>query len=94
LSLQIKWTRHAKQRALERDINEKDVAFVINNSVETIYDDRRENYKSFALVNHSLTNQQTYLMVVPSKFNTQVSIISVMWQTAGGLQRNGFSKVR
>jgi hypothetical protein len=64
LPFQVKWTRHAKQRALERDISEKDVAFVINNTVETIYDERRENYKSFALVNHSLTNQPAYLMVV------------------------------
>lgn len=61
MPFQVKWTRHAKQRALERDISEKDVAFVINNTVETIYDERRENYKSFALVNHPLTNQPAYL---------------------------------
>jgi uncharacterized DUF497 family protein len=95
LSHRIKWTRHATQRALERDISKKDVAFIVNNSVETIFDDERENYKSFALVNHPLTNQLAYLMVVhSSKFNTQVSIISAMWQTVGGLQRNGFSKIR
>ena len=94
MAFKVKWTRHAKQRALERDISEKDVAFVVNNPIETIYDDGRENYKSVALVNHQLTNQPAYLMVVHSKFNTRVSIISVMWQTTGGLQRNGFSKIR
>jgi hypothetical protein len=94
LSYKIKWTKHAKERAIERDIHEKDVIFVINNPVETVYDERRENYKSFALVNHPLTNKTTYLMVVHSKFNTRVTIISVMWQTTGGLQRNGFNKIR
>ena len=94
MSYRIKWTKHAKERAIERDIHEKDVIFVINNPIETVYDERRENYKSFALVNHSLTNKATYLMVVHSKFNTRVTIISVMWQTTGGLQRNGFNKIR
>jgi hypothetical protein len=90
----IKWTRHGRERALERNINEKLVEFVINNPIETIYDDKRENYKSFALVNHPLTDNPTYLMIVhSSKFNTEVSIISAMWQTSGGLKRNGFSKV-
>jgi hypothetical protein len=28
-----------------------------------------------------------------SKFNTEVSIISVMWQTKGGLIRNGFDNI-
>ncbi len=94
MSYNIKWTKHAKERAMERDIREEDVIFVINNPVETVYDERRENYKSFALVNHPIANKTTYLMVVHSKFNTKVTIISVMWQTMGGLQRNGFNKIR
>lgn len=87
-------TKHAKERALERDINVKDIGFVVNNAVETVYDSERENYKSFALVNYTLTKEPAYLMVVPSKFNTQVAIMSVMWQTRGGLRKNGFNKVR
>jgi hypothetical protein len=82
-----------RQRVQERDINTKDIEYVINNASETVYDNKRENYKSFALVNHPLTNVPTYLMVVHSKFNTHVTIISVMWQTAGGLRKNDFNKV-
>jgi len=82
------------ERLLERDIDKKLVEFVIKNPIETFYDQKQQNYKSFALVNHPLTNSPTYLMIVHSnKFNTEVSIISAMWQTSGGLQRNGFSKV-
>lgn len=93
MTYRIKLTRHARQRALERDISYKDIEFVINNAVETVYDVERENYKSFALVNHPFTKQSSYLMVVHSKFNTQVTIISVMWQTSGGLRKNGFDKI-
>ena len=32
--------------------------------------------------------------VIPTRFNTVVTVIFVMWQTAGGLRRVGFSKVR
>lgn len=72
----------------------KDIEYVINNASETVYDDKRENYKSFALVDHPLSGRPAYLMIVHSKFNTHVTIISVMWQTVGGLRKNGFNKVR
>ena len=90
----IKWTSHGHQRALERDIDEKLVKIVLDNSIETVYDEKRQNYKSYALVPYPSTGQDTYLMVVhSSKFNTEVSIISVMWQTTGGLKRNGFNNI-
>ena len=89
----IKLTKYARQRSLERDIDIRDIEFVVNNAVEIIHDNERENYKSFALVNHPLTKEPAYLMVVHSKFNTHVTIISVMWQTKGGLRKNGFNKV-
>ena len=89
----IKWTHHGRQRALERDIDERLVELVLNNPLDTVYDQKRGNYKSYALVPYPTTGQHTYLMVVHSKFNTEVLIISVMWQTKGGLERNGFSNV-
>lgn len=90
----IKWTIHGRQRALERDIDEKLVKLVLDKSIETVYDERRQNYKSYALVPYPSTGQDTYLMVVHnSKFNTEVSIISAMWQTRGGLTRNGFNNI-
>jgi hypothetical protein len=61
LRYRIKLTRHARQRALERDISQNDIEFVVNNASDTVYDDERENYKSFALVNHPLTNKPAYL---------------------------------
>ena len=88
----IRWTQHARQRALERDVSEDLVKHVINNPKEVVYDSVRDNYKSYALVQHSRAHQMEYLMVVhTSKFNTEVSIISVMWTTKGGLRNNGFN---
>lgn len=57
------------------------------------YDNRRQNYKSYGLVPHPSTGQDTFLMVVHTKFNTEVLVISVMWQTQGGLRRNGFGNI-
>jgi hypothetical protein len=77
---------------LQRDIDEKLVQSVIDNPIETIYDITRDNYKSYALVPHPLTNNDAFLMVVHSdKTNIEILIISVMWQTRGGLRQNGSS---
>jgi hypothetical protein len=38
LRYKIKLTKHAKQRALERDINQNDIEFVVNNPSDTVYD--------------------------------------------------------
>jgi uncharacterized protein DUF4258 len=87
-------TRHARLRALERDIRFDMVRYVINNPIETFFDQARGNYKSFAIVKHPSTRQESYLMVIhDNKLNTPVNIISTMWQTTGGLKRIGFSKV-
>ena len=89
----VKLTKHASQRALERNITREKIAFVINNPIETIYDSERGNYKSFAQVRYPHKSQETYLMVIHTKLNTAVTVISTMWQTTGGLRRVGFSKV-
>jgi len=85
---------HARQRAMERDISEEMIESVINNPIETVFDDERQNFKSYALVRHPSTNNEAFLMVIHSSINTEVTIISTMWQTTGGLRRNGLDRIR
>lgn len=80
-------------RLLERDITREQIEGIINNPSETIYDKDSDNYKSYGMATHPHTLTLTYLMVVHSKFNTEVSIITAMWNTRGGLKNNGFSTV-
>ncbi|HKU33696.1 MAG TPA: DUF4258 domain-containing protein [Candidatus Nitrosotalea sp.] len=86
----IRMSQHASQRASERDITEDQVRAIINKPVETVYDADSDNYKSYGLAIHPFTKNDAYLMVVHSKFNTEVLIITVMWTTTGGLRTNGF----
>ncbi len=83
-------TQHASDRALDRDITEIQIETIINSPIETVYDADGENYISYGLSTHPFTQNQSYLMVVHSKFNTEVLIITVMWTTTGKLQTNGF----
>jgi hypothetical protein len=53
----IRWTRHGLERALERDVTEILVKYVINNPIDTIYDAVRENCKSYAQVRHPNSQQ-------------------------------------
>ncbi|MEW6044542.1 MAG: DUF4258 domain-containing protein [Thermoproteota archaeon] len=85
-------TKHAVERALERRVELQHIEFVINNPHETIYDIVRENYKSCGLISNSPFNEQPWLLVVHSKFNTAVLIITVMWIDKGGLRAYGFGK--
>jgi hypothetical protein len=89
----VKISKHANKRALERSISKKNIKTIINNPVETIYDSKRENYKSFGLALNSFTKTQEYLLIVHSKFNTHVTIITVMWMNKGGLKKIGFNKL-
>ena len=85
-------TKHGTERAIERRIEQKHIQDVINNPKETIFDSVRENYKSFGLISNPPFNEQPYLFIVHSKFNTVVSIITIMWMDKGGLRVHGFSK--
>ncbi len=86
-------SKHASKRALERSINKKNIKAIINNPIETIYDNKRGNYKSFAAALNPFTKTQEYLLIVHSKFNTHVTIITVMWINKGGLKKIGFNKL-
>lgn len=85
-------TKHGWQRALERYIEKQYIEYVLNNPSETIYDNVRENYKSFGIISNSPFYEQPYLLIVHNKFNTVVSIITIMWMDKGGLRAHGFSK--
>ncbi|NHI04512.1 hypothetical protein DYY67_2313 [Candidatus Nitrosotalea sp. TS] len=89
----IRLTRHARLRSQQRDISEKQIESIINSPIETVYDPREDNYKSYGLAIHPYTKNQAYLLIVHSKFNTAVWIISVMWTTKGILKRYGFSTI-
>ena len=85
-------SKHGIERALERHVEKQYIEFVLNNPEKTIYDDVRENYKSFGLISDPPFAEQPYLLIVHSKFNTVVLIITVMWMNKGGLKAHGFSK--
>ncbi len=90
----IKLTKHAIERYAQRDITKEQIKQVINNPIETIHDNVRKNYKSFALIEKPPFIGQPYLLVIhDGKFNTVVTVITVMWTDKGGLRANGFSKL-
>lgn len=91
--LRIKITKHCRQRAQERGIDIKDIEATINNPIETFYDKERDNYKSFGLAADPLIKEQPYIVLVHSKINSSVTIITAMWADKGALRAYGFSKL-
>ena len=92
MGIRIKITTHCRQRTQERDIDIKDIEKVINGPLETIYDKERQNYKSFGKSKNPLIKEQPYLVLIHSKINSSVTIITAMWADKGGLKAIGFSK--
>lgn len=92
MGIRIKLTTHCRQRTQERGIDIKDIEKVINDPVETSYDKERENYKSFGKGKNPLIKEQPYLVLIHSKINSSVTIITAMWADKGGLKAIGFSK--
>jgi len=90
--IKIKLTEHCKTRAFERNITTDNIRRIINNPIETFYDAERENYKSYGLGTNPPFKEQLYLMIIHSKINTSVTVITAMWMDKGGLKVNGFSK--
>ena len=70
----------------------KDIEKVINDPVETFYDRARQNYKSFGRGKNPFIKEQSYLVLIHSKINSSVTIITAMWADKGGLKAVGFSK--
>lgn len=86
-------TTHAYGRSFDRGINRKQIESVLKNPIETVYDKERKNYKSFGMPTNPLIKEQPYLLIVHSKFNSSVKVITVMWKGKGGLKEHGFSKL-
>lgn len=92
-NFRINWTRHVRQRAVERGIKLDQIYEVLLNPIETIFDREQRNYKSYGMPSNPLIKEQPYLMIVHSKFNTVVTVITAMWKDKGGLKQDGFSKI-
>jgi len=92
MGIHIKLTTHCRQRTQERGIDNIDIEKVINDPVETFYDKERENYKSFGRGKNPSIKEQPYLVLIHSKINSSVTIITAMWADKGGLKAIGFSK--
>jgi hypothetical protein len=77
----------------QRGVTEEDVLQVINNpaSEETIYDPIRKKWKSYSRIINHYSNVEKYLIVVHSKYNSDINIITVIWTDRGGLRFHGFS---
>lgn len=91
--IRIILTKHCKTRAFERYVTTLEISKLINNPTQTIYDDERQNYKSYTKSENSPYKDQPYLVAIHNKINTSVKIITVMWTDRGGLKIIGFSKI-
>jgi len=84
-------TDHALDRAHQRGIRQSDIANIINNPIETIYDEYTERYKSYGRAIDPYTKEPVYVIIVHTAFNTNVKIITVMAvNSKGGLKAHGF----
>lgn len=85
-------TDHAFDMAVQRGIQQSDIANIINNPMETIYDRHTERYKSYGKSIDPYTKEGVYVIVIHTAFNRNVNIITVMAvNSKGGLKAHGFS---
>ncbi|MDC8451619.1 MAG: DUF4258 domain-containing protein [Candidatus Nitrosotalea sp.] len=91
--IRIILTKHCKDRAFERYVTTREISKVINNPVQTISDDERQNYKSYGKSENPPYKDQPYLVAIHDKINTSVKVITVMWTDKGGLKIIGFNKI-
>ena len=59
-------TEHAQERGLSRGIDSADMRRVVQESIQTVYDKERKNYKSVGNAVDSYTGQTRYLVVIHS----------------------------
>jgi len=76
-----------------REISKNDVLRILQNPIETVYDQERNNYKSFGIGTNPPINEQPYLLIVHNTLNNKIIAITTMWKGKGGLQIHGFSKI-
>lgn len=87
-------TDHVRERAVARGIDESEVIRITQDPIETIYDEKNSNYKSYGLSTDPYTKQTRYLMVIHSgKINNSIKVITTMWTYPQGLKIHGFNKI-
>jgi len=89
----VTMTPHAKQRAEERAVDEQEIMHVINNPIETIYDENNQTWKSYGKIIGKYRKEERILIVVHTKYNLGVKIVTMFWSNRGGLSFHGFSKL-
>lgn len=91
--LKIRYSSHANDRCTDRDITHTQISHVLHNPADTLNDHERGNFKSYALIDNPPFISQPYLLVIYTKENTNIMVITTMWQDKGGLRAHGFSKI-
>lgn len=82
----FKLTDHAKIRIIERNISEEDIQMIIDNPINTVYDEYEENYKSYGVVDEKYNKK--YMIVVHNGLNSNpVKVITAMYVSKSGLKR-------
>lgn len=82
--IHIQMTDHAKDMAQLRSVSPQEIASVLIQRTQTIYDEERDNYKTYARVGNR------YIVVVHTKLNSNVRIITVIHKGKKGLLKDGF----
>lgn len=84
-------TAHAARRCLERGIGKEDVEKVCLDPLQTVYDGERKNYKSVGKVEDIYQQGDRFLVVIHTRVDGVIHVISVMHTSKGGLSKFGFS---
>lgn len=87
-------TAHAKQQALIRGVDEREVERIINEPIETIESKYEETYKSFGKGKDPFGRESSYIVIIhTSLYSRYVKVITVMWTNEKGLKHHGFSNI-
>jgi hypothetical protein len=88
-------TGHGKSQLFIRGILDQDIKTVINNPIQTVYDEYEENYKSYGIIEDKYNkNNKKYIIIVHNSLNSDpVNIITGMVTSKGGLKRFGFDNI-
>jgi hypothetical protein len=86
-------TAHAREKIIARGIDAMDIQRIINEPIETIYNEYEETYKSYGRARDPYTKKPYYVIIIHTTLNKYVTIITVMFTDKGGLKFHGFSKL-
>lgn len=90
----ITFTRHAESRLVDREITRAQVTSVLINPREIVRNGSNNNFRCFGTPDDIPYPDEPFLVVIYEQRNTQITVITVMWQSRGGLIANGFNTIR